>query len=92
MLTVIVNQFDCNQYVRREAHIKLQVVLTNRSDSKEVFSKLYQTDNVEGSIVSLKVGVFASVEELRALAEKTLNQAVNEVLDDPAFLSAVGSS
>jgi hypothetical protein len=49
---------------------------TTRSSSarhrtgQEVLSKGYKAENVEGSVLSLKTGVFASVEDLRVLIEK----------------------
>jgi hypothetical protein len=44
---------------------------------------------VEGSVLTLSAGIFGSVEELRALMEKTLQQAIDQALDDPALRNAV---
>lgn len=85
ILNVDVLQYDCNQYVRKEAHIKLNVIVVDSTTNKEVFSDYVVVDNVEGSIVSMKAGIFGSVEELKNLAEKTLTQAVNEVLRNPSL-------
>jgi len=56
-----------DQMARREASADLQVVLRDTATQREVFSKGYKAENVEGSVLSLKTGVFASVEDLRAL-------------------------
>ena len=39
--------------------------------------------------MSLKVGIFASESDLRAVAEKTLAQVVDKALDDTALRSAI---
>lgn len=84
-------QFDCNQYVRREAHIKLNVKVTDISSGKEVYSKLLVKDKVEGSVLSLKTGIFASTDDLLILAQKTLNQALEELFSDPDFSALYAS-
>jgi hypothetical protein len=80
----------CDQMARREASADLQVVLRDTATGQEVLSKGYKAENIEGSVLSLKTGVFASVEDLRVLIEKTLQQAVDSALDDPAFRAALG--
>ena len=91
-LNVDVNQFDCNQYVRMEAHVKLSVKLIDAQNNNVVFSDFSSVDNVEGSVFSLKTGIFASTEALRKLAEKTLTQAIDEILNKRAFRDAVKKS
>ncbi len=85
LLNVDVQQYDCNQYVRKESHIKLDVKVVDIRNNQQVFSDRIVVDNVEGSILSMKSGVFGSVEELKNLAEKTLGQAVDGALDSPGF-------
>lgn len=84
-LNVDVLQYDCNQFVRKEAHIKLDVKVIDLANNQQVFSDHVAVDNVEGSLLSVKTGIFASTEELRILAEKTLAQAVNDVFNNPDF-------
>jgi hypothetical protein len=71
--------------VRKESHIKLDVKVVDIRNNQQVFSDRIVVDNVEGSILSMKSGVFGSVEELKNLAEKTLGQAVDGALDSPGF-------
>lgn len=85
ILNVDIQQYDCNQYVRKESHIKLDIKVVDIKSNQQVFSDRIAVDNVEGSILSMKTGVFGSVEELKNLAEKTLAQAVDNALDSPGF-------
>jgi len=39
--------------------------------------------------VSLEIGIFAPVEDLRARTEKTLRETVDKALDDPALRAAL---
>jgi hypothetical protein len=78
-------QYDCNQYVRKEAHVSLTMKLVNTATNREVYSKAIAIDHVEGSRMSMKTGIFASVDDLKALAERTLAQAVRDFFDDPGF-------
>lgn len=85
MMNVDVLQYDCNQFVRKEAHVKLDVKVIDLSNNQQAFSDRIVVDNVEGSLLSVDTGVFGSVEVLRTLAEKTLMQAVNELFNNPNF-------
>lgn len=90
IMRVVINQFDCNQYVRREAHIEFAVELWDPEAERVVYEREVVVDNVEGSLVSLDTGVFAEVEDLRKVANDTLQQAVDKTLDDPAMRAALG--
>lgn len=49
----------------------------------------HRANTVEGSIVSFNTGVFASVDDLRAVALRTMSEAVDTLLDKPGFRAAV---
>jgi len=85
ILNVDVLQYDCNQLVRKESHIKLNVLITDSDTNQKVFSDHIIADNVEGSSLSIKTGIFASVNDLKELAEKTLSQAINNFFNNPNF-------
>ncbi len=85
VMNVDVIQYDCNQYVRKEAHIKLDVQMVDRVTNHEVYSDFVAVDNVEGSAISVQTGIFGSVEDLETLAEKTLAEAINDVFSNPAL-------
>lgn len=84
-----IRKFDCSQYVRREAHAVIEIAVFNSATGKQVFSQTYSADSLDGSLLSLKTGYFASVDELRALAEKTLAEVVDKALDDSALRNAM---
>lgn len=88
-LNVHVVQFDCNQYVRREAHIELQLRLVDAATGAVVHELSADVDQVEGSVLSLATGIFASPEQLRALANAVLQSAVDQALDDADFRAAL---
>jgi uncharacterized lipoprotein YajG len=86
-LNVDVMRFDCNQYARREAHIILAVSLVNKASQQVVYSKTIKSDKVTGSIITFDAGVFASVDDLRQVANDVLQDAVDQLLSDQAFMS-----
>ena len=86
----VIRTLDCSQYVRREAHAVIEVSVYDTSKGgSALFTRVYKADNLEGSLVSLKTGVFASVDDLRMLAEKTLDEVVDKALDDTALRNAL---
>jgi hypothetical protein len=87
-LSATVRRLDANQYVRREAHAELEVRITDASGQTR-WTRVYVADATDGSIFALDTSVFASVEDLRKLLEKTLTEAVDKALDDPALRAAL---
>jgi hypothetical protein len=80
-----VKRFACKQYVRRDCTVKIDVVISDRSSRKEVFSKSYEADASDGSIWALDTGVFGSADKLQDLAARTLTKCIDKALDDPAL-------
>lgn len=89
VMSLNVVQFDCNQFVRREAHAHIDVVLRERATGVEAFRKTASADLVTGSLVTMDAGIFAEVEDLRKVANDALQQAVDMALDDPVFVRLV---
>ena len=87
-LSGVVRKFDCDQYVRREATIEVELTVLG-TDGQSKFTRVYRGNNVEGSPVTLNAGVFGSVEELRAVLEKTLRETVDQALEDTALRAAL---
>jgi hypothetical protein len=87
-VTGIIKKLDCSQYVRREAHVDIEITVLDKSGQRR-FTHRYTADNVDGSLLSLKVGVFASVDDLRVIMEKTLREAVDQALDDSTLRAAL---
>jgi uncharacterized lipoprotein YajG len=91
VLTVTIHQFDANQYVRREATADFSVVLTERANGREVWRDREKVYLVDGSALSLSVGVFASVDDLQRVALQAMNQAIDKLVDDPGFRQVLRS-
>jgi hypothetical protein len=88
-MRVVINQFDCNQYARREAHVRLHISMVELASGQQIYAKDIRVDKVAGSIVTLDAGIFAAVEDLRKLANQALQEAVDQALDDPKFNETV---
>ncbi len=84
-LAGVIRKLDCSQYVRLEAHAEIEVSVIEMASASSLFTRTYTADALEGSLLAMNTGIFASVEGLRALAEKTLSQVVDKALDDPAL-------
>lgn len=84
----VIKKLDCSQYVRREAHAIIDVTVFDPS-GRQVFSRTYTADELEGSLMAFNVGVFGSVDTLRALAEKALDEVVDKALDDTALRNSM---
>lgn len=83
-----IDKLDGDQYVRKEATVQLHVSVTDRATHREVFSRPASGNQIEGSLATIKTGVFGSVEELRALIERVLSVTVDSVIDSSAFREA----
>jgi uncharacterized lipoprotein YajG len=88
-LAITIYQFDANQYVRREATADFGIRVTERATGREVWSDRTKAYNVDGSILSLSTGVFASVDDLRRVALRSMSEAVDTLLDKPGFRAAI---
>ena len=80
---------DCSQFVRREAHADIILTVTDNATGKPVMEQLFQKKIVEGSVLAMDTGMFASVDDLKAVAAQALNQVIDESLDSEAFRDAM---
>lgn len=78
-----------DQVVKREANVVIDVSVIDNSTSQTRFMHSYTTNIIDGSALSMSTGVFASVEELRAVIEKALRETVDKALDDSALRAAL---
>ena len=88
-LAITIYQFDANQYVRREATADFSIRVTERATGREVWTDRTKAYNVDGSILSLSTGVFASVDDLKRVALRSMSEAVDTLLDKPGFRAAI---
>jgi hypothetical protein len=82
-MQVVINRFDCNQVARREAHVRLNVSMVELASGRQIYANEVQVDRVTGSVITFDAGIFATVEDLRKLANQALQGAVDQALDDP---------
>ena len=87
-ITGTIKKLDCNQFVRREANVEIEVAVLDRAGGQR-FIKTYSASNLDGSVVNLSSGVFGSVEDLRVTLEKTLRETIDKALDDSAMRAAL---
>lgn len=78
-----------DQVVKREANVAIEVSLIDNSTGQTRFTRSYTSNVIEGSAPSMSTGVFASVEDLRAIIEKALRETVDKALDDSALRAAL---
>lgn len=88
-LDVTINELNSSQYARREAHVDLLVTVRDSTDNSVLFERTAKADQVNGSVLALNTGIMADPEELRALLDQTLEQAVDDILDDTEFRAAL---
>jgi uncharacterized lipoprotein YajG len=89
---VLVNivQFDANRYVRMEATSALEVTLRDRATGSVLWQGSERVYNVQGSLLAVDTGVFASPDALHALMLRTMNESIDRLLAQPGFVAALG--
>ncbi len=88
-LDVGIRRFDCSQLVRREAHAQFNVSLTDRHNGLRVYEREVSIDRVSGGLLAGDAGIFGSVEDLRKLANETMQAAIDQALNEPTFLATL---
>jgi hypothetical protein len=79
-------KLDCSEYFNLEAHVLFEIRVLAADTKKALFTKQFIADQTEGGFGA---GIFASVETLRLLAERTLREAIDKALDDPSLRTAI---
>lgn len=87
-LTGVIRKFDCDQYIRREATIEIELSVIDVNGQTK-FTRSFRSNNVDGSMLTLSTGVFASIDDLRVVMEKTLRETVDKALDDSSLRAAL---
>ncbi|WP_421988386.1 hypothetical protein [Roseococcus sp.] len=88
-IEITLREFVANRYVRLEATAELELVLRERSSGRVLWQDKENVNNVEGSILALDTGVFADPAGLHALMLRTMNQAIDRLLDRLGFAAAL---
>lgn len=86
-LRIEIATFLTDQYINRECTIELRLTLRTR-DGTVVYADAPSTDQHEDND-PFSVGIFGSVEKLRAFDERTLGQLIDRALLKPGFGDAL---
>ncbi|WP_285672283.1 hypothetical protein [Paralimibaculum aggregatum] len=89
--SITILRFDCNQVARKEAHIDLDVRFAFPETGAGLRRRRIVADRGAGSVITFDAGICAGVEDLRALANAVLQEAVDRMLDDPALATALAA-
>jgi uncharacterized lipoprotein YajG len=87
-LSGVINKLDCSPYIRREAHADIVVSLTDNATGKVVLQQTAHADGVTEPS-GADYSIFGKVEDLRVVAERTLQDAIDKALSDARFGQAV---
>jgi uncharacterized lipoprotein YajG len=89
---IVIKKFDCSQYVRRQAHVNVDLRLIRLSDGHTIYRSPVIVDRVSGSSMSLNAGIFGSVSDLRKIMNDALQEAVDKALDTAALRAHLRAS
>lgn len=87
-MQVEIATFFSDQVINRESTIDLNLVLRRRSDHAVIYRDAISTDMHEDND-PFSVGIFGSIEKLRAFNERTLDLLIDKALSKPGFLVAI---
>jgi hypothetical protein len=90
-LSAVVTTFASTQMVRREAEATIEMDVIDRGGGATRYHDAAKVDLVSGSVLALDTGIFADPSDLQALAQRSLVQCIDQLLDKPGFRAAAGS-
>ncbi len=79
-------KLDCSYFFNREAHALLLIRVLDQRSQAVLYSQEYRTDHKESGVGA---GIFGNVEHLAEFERRTVNETVDKVFADPAFLAAL---
>src|SRR5262249_11138725 len=77
ILSATIQKFDCSQYVRREAHARIALTLTESASGKVVVSESFQRDLAIDNPNLFDAGILATTDDLQAVAAQALREIVD---------------
>jgi uncharacterized lipoprotein YajG len=86
-LSGTVRALHCTQMAHREATAEIEIVVVDKVTGQKRLTQTYSAKTVNDSGVAR--GVFASVEELRLVLEKTMRDVIDKTLGDASFIAAL---
>jgi hypothetical protein len=87
-----IDKLDGDQYARKEATVQLHVAIIDRQTHREILNRPASSNQIEGSLVTMKAGIFGSVDELQSLIERVLSGAIDGFVDNSVFREAIQGS
>ena len=86
---VTIREFDANRFARLEATAAIELALRERGSGRILWRETERVYNVSGSVMALDGGILASTDDLHVLMLRTMNEAINKLLDRPDFAAAL---
>jgi hypothetical protein len=88
-LLIDLTMFTANQLLRREAEVSFTLSLVDNSSGRTVYRDEQDVIKINGSVITFDAGVFASVNNLHAIADLALSQAIDQALDKPVVVAVI---
>jgi hypothetical protein len=88
-LDIRLTRFDSGQFMVREAHVIFVLTLVDLSTNAAVYEHPTSVGVVDGGP---SWGIFSSSERLRVTANRAMQQALDQALDDPGLRTALQSA
>ena len=85
-ITLVIHRYDTDQYIGLGARAALDMQVVDRA-GRVVYADAVQTS--QSSPRFLQAGIFGSMDDMRKMAQDVLDEAVDKLLDKPAFRAAV---
>jgi hypothetical protein len=91
-LLIRVREFDANRFGRSEATASFAIALRDRVSGRTAWEDEARVYNVEGSVLALDSGILASPDGLHALMLRTMNEAIDQLVDRPGFVATLAGT
>ncbi len=86
-LSITLSKLSANQLFQRVANAAFSLDLQDPA-GRSVYHDVVDVEEINGTIISLDQGIFASIDDLRAIMVLTLTEAIDRALDKPGFIAA----
>jgi len=88
-VSVTVAEFEADQVMRSEVKMRFDVAVADAASGRQYYQREIYEDPVSGA--ALATGIFADTKDLQALTQATMDRAIDDAIDEPAFLAAIRS-
>lgn len=91
VVTATIRRLSVSRYVRLDANVELVVEVRDPGGVVR-YSDNAVVERVQGSVLAVDTGVFASADALQTLLARSLSEAIDQLLDKPGFQAALQST